>query len=105
MHDDRHGTIWTAMTAIALMSACGPAHGDNTVSITSTTTQSGSGGSSVSVNSSTTGGSGSADVRVVNGAVWIDGEKVPEDATRWTGRNGTVFRIRREGGQVQITSE
>lgn len=106
MQDDQRGATWTTMAAVAVMSACSPAHGDNSVSITSTTAYAGSGVSSVSVSSSAAGGSGQAsDVRVVNGDVWIDGERVPEGITRWTGRSGVVFRIRRESGQVQVISE
>ncbi len=73
----------------------------SSVSVTSTTTQ-GAGGSSVSVSSINVGG---ADVRVINGSVWIDGDKVPEDVTRWTARDGRTFRIHRDGNQVHIASE
>ncbi len=36
-------------------------------------------------------------VTVLNGEVWIDGEKVPPEATRFTGRSGKTYRIERTG--------
>jgi hypothetical protein len=69
----------------------------SSVSVTSTVTQ--GAGSSIRVH-----GSGS-DIRIINGRVWIDGETVPEDATRWTTRDGRIFRIHRQGNQVHVVSE
>lgn len=42
-------------------------------------------------------------VNVVNGNVTIDGVKVPPSATRWTGKDGTKYRIKRSGkGNVSV---
>lgn len=42
-------------------------------------------------------------IRVVNGNVTIDGQKVPPSATRWTGKDGTKYRIKRSGkGNVSV---
>ncbi len=42
-------------------------------------------------------------VSVVNGNVTIDGVKVPPSATRWTGKDGTKYRIKRSGkGNVSV---
>ena len=93
---------WALAMAAALTGAAG--HG-------------GTGGSSLTISSTAVGGSAAvstvsvstagpvAEIRVIGGRVWIDGEKVPEDATLWPGRNGRVFRIRRAGGDVTITTE
>ncbi len=39
----------------------------------------------------------SSGISVVNGNVTIDGVKVPPSATRWTGKDGTRYRIKRSG--------
>ncbi|MDS4013961.1 MAG: hypothetical protein RKP46_06330 [Candidatus Accumulibacter sp.] len=42
-------------------------------------------------------------ISVVNGNVTIDGVKVPPSATRWTGKDGTKYRIKRSGkGNVSV---
>jgi hypothetical protein len=42
-------------------------------------------------------------IRVVNGNVTIDGVKVPPSATRWTGKDGTRYLIKRSGkGNVSV---
>jgi len=42
-------------------------------------------------------------ISVVNGNVTIDGVKVPPSATRWTGKDGTKYRIQRSGkGNVSV---
>lgn len=42
-------------------------------------------------------------ISVVNGNVMIDGVKVPPTATRWTGKDGTQYRIKRSGkGNVSV---
>ncbi len=42
-------------------------------------------------------------ISVVNGNVRIDGVKVPPSATRWTGKDGTHYRIKRSGkGNVSV---
>ena len=42
-------------------------------------------------------------ISVVNGNVTIDGVKVPSSATRWTGKDGTKYRIKRSGkGNVSV---
>jgi len=42
-------------------------------------------------------------ISVVNGNVMIDGVKVPPTATRWTGKDGTQYRIKRTGkGNVSV---
>lgn len=62
--------------------------------------------SSVSINQITTRrGSQSADVRVVNGQVFVDGQVVPDDATTITSRSGQKFRISRQGGHVTVTTD
>lgn len=104
----RDAALWAmTVTAVQAVSATHvQADGPSTTSISTTVTQQAVGGSSVSVSSVTVGGAGrSADVRVINGRVWIDGEAVPEDATHWRTRSGLVFRIRREGGQVHLSTE
>jgi hypothetical protein len=112
-HSRRAVVGWVAvMTLVTMTASCAhhqtsgvtmaqDAGSGSSVSVTSTTTQ-GAGGSSVSVSSINVSG---ADVRVINGSVWIDGEAVPEDATRWTTRDGRTFRIHRDGNQVHIASE
>jgi hypothetical protein len=113
-HTTRAVAGWVVALTAALIASC--AHSQtsdvtmtqqagrgSSVSITSTATQ-GAGSSSVSSSSIRVDGSGS-DIRVINGRVWIDGEAVPENATRWTARNGGIFRIHREGNQVHIVSE
>lgn len=45
----------------------------------------------------------SSGVSVLNGQVRIDGVKVPPTATRWTGKDGTKYRIKRSGkGNVSV---
>ena len=44
-------------------------------------------------------------VTVINGKVWIDGEAVPEHATRFKAKSGTVYKIIRKGSNVSVTSE
>jgi len=44
-------------------------------------------------------------VTVINGEVWIDGERVPRDATRFTGRSGKRYRIERDGSAVRVRDE
>ena len=45
----------------------------------------------------------SSGISVVNGQVRIDGVKVPPTATRWTGKDGTKYRIKRSGkGNVSV---
>ena len=45
----------------------------------------------------------SSGISVVNGNVTIDGVKVPPSATRWTGKDGTRYRIKRSGkGNVSV---
>jgi hypothetical protein len=42
-------------------------------------------------------------ISVVNGNVKIDGVKVPATATRWTGKDGTKYRIKRSSkGNVSV---
>lgn len=42
-------------------------------------------------------------ISVVNGNVTIDGVKVPPSATRWTGKDGTKYHIKRSGkGNVSV---
>ncbi len=42
-------------------------------------------------------------ISVVNGNVTIDGVRVPPSATRWTGKDGTKYRIKRSGkGNVSV---
>ncbi|HYG86543.1 MAG TPA: hypothetical protein VD978_09820 [Azospirillum sp.] len=94
------------VAALAVSGANGETGATSSVSVSSTVTQTTGGGSSVSVSSVNVGGSAQGvDIRVVNGTVWINGEKVPEDATHWRTRNGVALRIRREGGQVHVTTE
>ena len=58
-------------------------------------------GNSASVS---TGFSGSSQgISIVNNDVWIDGEKVPPNATRFTGRSGKTYTIDRSGGGVRVT--
>lgn len=46
---------------------------------------------------------GSSGISTVNGQVTIDGVKVPPSATRWTGKDGTKYRIKRSSkGNVSV---
>ncbi len=79
---------------------------------TLTVSQSGAGGSSVSIDSirvasGTDGGrdTTAADIRVKDGIVWIDGVRVPDHAVTHTSRGGRRFRIDRSGGRVTVTAD
>lgn len=71
--------------------------GNGGVSIMNGGARGGSGGSSYSYSSSS--------VSVINGEVYIDGEKVPRDVTRYTSKSGTVYKIDRSGGGVSVSTE
>ena len=44
-------------------------------------------------------------VTVINGEVWIDGEKVPRYAAAFTGRSGKRYRIERDGSAVRVRDQ
>ena len=44
-------------------------------------------------------------ITVINGEVWIDGQKVPPGVTRFTSRSGKSYRIQRDGANVQVRDE
>ena len=52
------------------------------------------------------GGGNVQGVSVINGKVWVDGDEVPPNATRFKSRKtGTVYKITRKGTNVSVTSE
>ena len=55
-----------------------------------------------------TGISGDAEITgitVINGEVWIDGQKVPRGTTKFTGKSGKKYRIEWTDGGVQVRDE
>ncbi len=44
-------------------------------------------------------------ITIINNEIWIDGEKVPRGATKFTGRSGKNYRIERVGGAIQVRDE
>ncbi|MEY2631584.1 MAG: hypothetical protein RIR00_238 [Pseudomonadota bacterium] len=44
-------------------------------------------------------------ITVINGRVYIDGKEVPAHVSRYTAKDGTVYRILRRNGGVEVTSE
>jgi len=62
-------------------------------------------GNTASVNTGISPGADVQGVTVINGEVWIDGEKVPPDAKRFTGKSGTKYVIDRGKTGVSVHSE
>lgn len=75
------------------------------VGVTGTSTSSGQGNSV----STTIGGIGQdaqvQGVTVINGQVWIDGEKIPNGVHRYTSKSGQKYVIERHGSGVSVRSE
>lgn len=44
-------------------------------------------------------------ITIINGEVYIDGEKVPAEAKRFTARSGKTYVIDRSGGTVSVHDE
>lgn len=62
-------------------------------------------GNSASVVTGIGSGADIQGVTVINGEVWIDGEKVPGDARKFTGRSGKTYIIDRSQGGVRVHTE
>ncbi|MEI8394036.1 MAG: hypothetical protein WCF85_04815 [Rhodospirillaceae bacterium] len=50
-------------------------------------------------------GGRSGSVTIINGKVWIDGEAVADDVETHTSADGRNWRIRRDGGRVDVNSD
>jgi hypothetical protein len=84
-----------------------PANGGSSVTVhnQSVTSQAIGQGNTASVTSDTGDGNDVQDVSVINGEVWIDGEKVPPDAKRFTSKSGNKYAIDRTKNGVKVRSE
>ncbi len=88
-----------ALIAAAIVAANSPAALGNAVSIS----QDSHAGSSTSINAITINGrAGNAEIRVVNGRLWIGGIEIPPEATDYIDDAGRRYRIDRSGGQLSV---
>ena len=63
-------------------------------------------GNRASVETGIAAGAEITGVTVINGEVWIDGERVPREASRFTGRSGKSYLIERDReGNVQVRDQ
>lgn len=65
-----------------------------------------SGGGSATANIGGIGSGASVEgIAVINGDVFVDGEKVPVGVTRFTSKRGQKYRIERDHGSVRVDTE
>ena len=93
--------VWLAIAILVVFAPVPGAWGQSGDRGISVTTE--GEGNRASVETGIAAGAEITGVTVINGEVWIDGQKVPREANRFTGRSGKSYRIERDReGNVQV---